>query len=187
MMIRWWSKHVEVFLSVLMYDILNWCFVIYKCIFWTIILSEFKCTVKQWNVSTLFEIPAHIRTTAAMTFQSLASRRPQVLTVKKEVVYFSNMLLNICHNIRCRIPRILEYSRLQHILNRHSRTESAKIGCPWHKTQHINSKQIPVMDDITLTFVSVTYQFQLMQENYLLHVSRCLIRTVKSFKRSLKS
>lgn len=43
------------------------------------------------------------------------------------------------------------------------------------------------MDDITLTFVSVTYQLELMKENYLLRVSRCLIRTVKSFQRSLKS
>jgi hypothetical protein len=43
------------------------------------------------------------------------------------------------------------------------------------------------MDGITLTFVSVTYQLELMKENYLLRVSRCLIRTVKSFKRSLKS
>jgi len=108
-------------------------------------------------------------------------------TVKKEVVYFSNTLLNICHNIRCRIPRIPEYGSLQLILNRHSRTQSAKIGCPWHKTQHISSKQISVMDDNTHTFVSVTHQFELIKENYLLRFSRCLIRTVKSFKRSLKS
>jgi len=43
------------------------------------------------------------------------------------------------------------------------------------------------MDDNTHTFVPVTYQFELIKENYLLRVSRCLIRTVKSFKRSLKS
>jgi len=43
------------------------------------------------------------------------------------------------------------------------------------------------MDDITLTFVSVKYQLEMMKGNYLLRISRCLIRTVKSFKRSLKS
>jgi hypothetical protein len=30
-----------------------WTFIIYKCICWTIILSELKCTVKQWNTNLL--------------------------------------------------------------------------------------------------------------------------------------
>ena len=51
-------------------------------------------------------------------------------TVKKAAVYFSNTLLNICHNIQCHIPRIPEYGNLQLILNRHSRTwlKSVALG-----------------------------------------------------------
>jgi hypothetical protein len=49
MMISWWSKHVGVILSVLMCDICINVLLQNKCISWTIIYSELKCTVKQWN------------------------------------------------------------------------------------------------------------------------------------------